>query len=460
VIKRSSGHATERSMPQSAALRHLRLTRPALPAIQSDRMPHIDSYYAATATPWKDCPPLEADASFDVCVIGAGIAGCATALELAERGYRVALLEAERVGWGASGRSGGQAIFGFGTGQDTLVGQVGLDAARRMWNVSIEALGWVRDRVARHAIDCDLHWGQMHVAIKPRQRDDLLELQRDLADTYGYRSPRFLERAAVEELLATRRYCAGLYDPGSGHLHPLNYTLGLARAALDAGVRIHESTPVVAIEHGEPARIVTPHGTVTARYVVLTRGGYVAGLRSEADWRIMPVGTYVVATEPLGEARITSLLRQNVGVADVNFVLDYFRRSEDHRLLFGGRVSYSGIDARNTGRATRARMLRVFPQLSDVRIDYVWGGYVDITMNRAPDFGRIGANIYYLQGFSGHGIAMAGMAGRLAAEAVSGQAERFDLFGRLRHHRFPGGPWLRTPALVLAMLWYRLLDLR
>ncbi len=423
-------------------------------------MTHVDSYYAASATPSPARPPLEGDASFDVCVVGAGIAGCATALELAERGYSVALLEAQQVGWGASGRSGGQAIFGFGTGQDTLVDQVGLEAARRMWDVSIEALAWVRDRVARHAIDCDLNWGHMHVAIKGRQRAELLELQQELAETYGYRSPRFLERAAVEDLLATRRYCAGLYDPGSGHLHPLNYTLGLARAALAAGAQVFESTPVTRIEHGDPARVVTRHGTLSARHVVLTRGGYVAGLRTPADWRVMPVGTYVVATEVLGEERITALIRENVAVADVNFVLDYFRRSADHRLLFGGRVSYSGIDAWNTGRATRARMLRVFPQLEDVRLEYVWGGFVDITMNRAPDFGRIGGNVYYLQGFSGHGIAMAGMAGRLAAEAVAGQAERFDLFGRLRHHRFPGGRWLRTPALVLAMLWYRLQDLR
>jgi gamma-glutamylputrescine oxidase len=173
----------------------------------------------------------------------------------------------------------------------------------------------------------------------------------------------------------------------------------------------------------------------------------------------MPVGTYVVATEPLGEERISALIRENIAVADTNFVLDYFRRSADHRLLFGGRVSYSGIDARDTGQATRARMLRVFPQLADTRLEYVWGGYVDITMNRAPDFGRIGSNVYYLQGFSGHGIAMAGMAGRLAAEAIAGQSERFDLSGRLHHRVFPGGRWLRTPALVLGMLWYRLRDL-
>ena len=422
-------------------------------------MPHVRSYYAASAHAAPAHPVVEGDATFDVCVVGAGIAGCAAALELAERGYRVALVEAERVGWGASGRSGGQAIFGFGTSMASIVGHVGQDAACRMWDVSVAALDWIRERVARHAIDCDLHWGQVHVATKPRQRDELRDWQRELAELYGYTSPRFLERADVEALIDTTRYPAGLYDPRSGHLHPLNYTLGLARAAAAAGVSVFEGSPVTRIERGEPLRLVTPRGTITARYAVLTRGGYVAGLHVPTDWRVMPVGTYVVATEPLGAERITQLVRDNVAVADINFVLDYFRRSADHRLLFGGRVSYSGIDAWDTGRATGARMRRVFPQLADVRLDYVWGGYVDITMNRAPDFGRIDGNLYYLQGFSGHGIAMAGMAGRLAAEAIGGQAERFDLFGRMTHLPFPGGRFLRTPALVLAMLWFRLRDL-
>ena len=422
-------------------------------------MPHVRSYYAATAHVAPAHPAVAGDCTVDVCVVGAGITGCAAALELAERGFRVALVEAEQVGWGASGRSGGQAIFGFGTDIGTIAAQVGPETARRLWDVSIDALDWVRDRVARHGIDCDLHWGHMHVATKPRQRDELLELQHELAETYGYRSPRFLERDGVEALLATQRYCAGLFDPRSGHLHPLNYTLGLARAAIAAGVQVFERSPVKRIERGDPLRMVTPGGTITARYAVLTRGGYVAGLHVPANWRVMPVGTYVVATEPLGEERITSLIRENVAVADVNFVLDYFRRSADHRLLFGGRVSYSGIDARDTGRATGARMLRVFPQLAGVQLDYVWGGYVDITMSRAPDFGRIDPNLYYLQGLSGHGIAMGGMAGRLAAQAIAGQAQRFDLFGRLHHLPFPGGRWLRTPALVLAMLWFRLRDL-
>jgi gamma-glutamylputrescine oxidase len=422
-------------------------------------MPHVRSYYAASANATPGHGPLDGDTTCDVCVIGAGIAGCATALELAERGYHVILLEAERVGWGASGRSGGQAIFGYSTAMSSLAAQVGPEMARRLWDVSVEALEFVRERVARHTIDCDLHWGHLHVATKPRQREELLELQAELAGQYDYRSPRFLERDGVEALLATTRYCAGLLDPRSGHLHPLNYTLGLAQAAVAAGARICEGSPVTRIERGDPLRLVTSRGTVTARHAVLTRGGYVAGLNVPSDWRVMPVGTYVVATEPLGEERITALVRDNIAVADVNFVLDYFRRSADHRLLFGGRVSYSGIDARDTGGATGARMRRVFPQLAGTRLDYVWGGYVDITMNRTPDFGRFDGNLYYLQGFSGHGIALAGMAGRLAAAAVAGQAERFDLFNQLTHHPFPGGRWLRTPALVLAMAWYRLRDL-
>jgi gamma-glutamylputrescine oxidase len=422
-------------------------------------MDHVASYYAATAHAAPARPPLAGEVRADVCVVGAGIAGCSTALDLATRGYRVVLLEARRVGWGASGRSGGQAIFGFGTSQEKIAAQVGIEDARRMWDVSVEALALLRQRVAEHAIDCDLHWGHLHVARKPRQRRELLELQHELAETFGYHSPRFLERAEVESLLATHRYCAGLYDPGSGHLHPLNYTLGLARAAESAGARIHESSAVKAIMHGDPVRIVTDRGTVIADHAVLTRGGYVDGLRTRADWRVMPVGTYVVATEPLGEQRMRALMRENVAVADVNFVLDYFRPSADHRLLFGGRVSYSGIDAFDTGRATRARMIRVFPQLADARLEHVWGGYVDISMSRAPDFGRVAPNVLYLQGFSGHGIAMAGMAGRLAAEAVAGQAERFDLFGRLPHRVFPGGRAFRTPALVLGMLWYRIRDL-
>lgn len=422
-------------------------------------MEHIESYYAASANPSPRRPPLQGEASADVCVIGGGIAGCSTALHLAERGYRVVLLEGKRVAWGASGRSGGQAIFGFASGQDKLVAQVGRDDARRMFDLSVAALDLIRERVARHAIDCDLHWGQMHVAIKPRHETELKAWRDELAADYGYDSLRWLDRGEVRSLLATDRYTGGLYDTRSGHLHPLNYTLGLAAAAEAAGATIHEGSQVLRLEHGDPATVHTATGLVRARHVALCCNAYVDELAPKLRARIMPVGTYIVATEPLGQARIEALMRENIGVTDINWVLDYFRRSADHRLLFGGRVSYSGLDPLNTRAATRARMLKVFPQLADVAIDHAWGGYVDITMNRAPDFGRLAPNVYYLQGFSGHGIALTGMAGGLLAEAIAGQAERFDLFTGLQHRDFPGGSLFRTPALVLAMLWFRLRDL-
>jgi gamma-glutamylputrescine oxidase len=420
---------------------------------------HISSYYAASANPAPTHPTLAGDVDADVCIIGGGIAGCSAALHLAERGYRVVLLEAHRIGWGASGRSGGQAITGFASGQHKLVQQVGFDDARKMWDISIEGLQLLRDRVERHSIDCDLHWGQMHVAIKQRQREELIRELREAQDRYGYRQLQFIEREGVQTLLATKRYCAGVYDSGSGHLHPLNYTLGLAAAAQAAGVQIYENSSATKLQLAEPATVETATGRVKARFVVLCCNAYGDPLAPALRQRIMPVGTYIIATQPLGESRMTQLMRENIAVTDVNFVLDYFRRSADHRLLFGGRVSYSGLDPFNTSNATRKRMLHVFPQLADVRIDYAWGGYVDITMSRAPDFGRLAHNVYYLQGFSGHGIALTGIAGKLAAEAIAGQAERFDLFTRLQHRKFPGGAMLRTPALVLAMLWYRMRDL-
>jgi gamma-glutamylputrescine oxidase len=420
---------------------------------------HVRSYYAASANPAPARAALQGEATADVCVIGGGIAGCSTALHLAERGYRVALLEGRRIAWGASGRSGGQAIFGFAAGQDKLVAQVGRETARRMFDVSVEALDLLRERVARHSIDCDLNWGQMHVAIKPRHETELKAWREELAGQYAYESLRWLEREEVRQLLDTDRYLGGLHDSRSGHLHPLNYTLGLAAAAEAAGAVIHEGSQVTRLDHGDTVVVHTPGGRVRAKHVALCCNAYVDDLSPRLRARIMPVGTYIVATESLGPARMQALMRENVAVTDVNWVLDYFRRSADHRLLFGGRVSYSGLDPLNTARATRARMLKVFPQLADVKIEYSWGGYVDITMSRAPDFGRLAPNVYYLQGFSGHGIALTGMAGRLVAETIAGQSGRFDMFAKLEHRDFPGGPLLRTPALVLAMLWFRLKDL-
>ena len=422
-----------------------------------------ESYYAATAPLPAPAPPLTAAITADVCIVGAGMAGCSAAIQLAEKGFKVVLLEEQRAGWGASGRNGGQVLPGVSKGQAALERLTGRADARAIWDITVEGLKLLRQRINRYAIDCDWVDGHMQVANKPRQIAELATEQEAL-EKLGYRGTRLVAQSELSVLLATRRYLGGLHDPGSGHLHPLRFTLGLARAARDAGAMLYEGTRATAYTAaGGTVRVRTigsgVSGEVRCQHLLLAGNAYLGSLAPALARRIMSVGTYIIATEPLGEARARELIGNNAAISDLNWIIDYFRRSADHRLLFGGRVSYSGIERFEVVAATRARMLRVYPQLAATRVDYHWGGYVDITMNRAPDFGRLEPNVWYLQGFSGHGVALTGIAGVLAAEAIAGSAGRFDLFARIAHHDFPGGALLRRPALVLAMLWFRLRDL-
>jgi len=423
------------------------------------RPAHIDSYYAASANPSAEHPLLTESLDCDVCVIGAGLTGCSAALELAERGYDVVVLEAQRVGWGASGRSGGQLVTGYGCDLGTLERSVGLADSRRLWQLSLEAMDLVRQRVARHRIDCGLHWGYLHAAIKPRQERELERWQQQLEQVYGYPGLRLLRGLELGAVIGSRRYRAGLLDPGSGHLHPLNYTLGLAAAAARAGARFFEASPALALRRGQRPQVATPAGQVRCRYLLLCGNAYLGELSPELRHTIMPVGTYIVASEPLPAELLARLMPANAAVADLNFVLDYFRCSEDRRMLFGGRVSYSTRQPSKLSGSIRARMVKVFPELAGVHIDYTWGGFVAITRNRAPHFGRLAPNVLFAQGYSGHGMAVTGLAGKIMAEAIAGTAERLDLFARIPHRPFPGGRALRTPALVLAMFYYRLRDL-
>jgi gamma-glutamylputrescine oxidase len=421
----------------------------------------IDSWYLASAGAAPERPALESSMECDVAVVGAGLAGCSAALHLAQRGYRVVVLEGATAGYGASGRSGAQMLPGFASGQSKLEPALGAAGARAAFDVTVEGMALARQLIHDHHIACDYRTGQAHVAIKPRQLTELQVWQEEL-QTLGYPHTRLMDGDEVRSLLATQRYSGGLFDANAAHLHPLKYVRGLAVAAERAGAQVFEHTPVLRLEAASAAsglsRLHTARGVVSARHVALCGNAYLQGTAPTIRPRIMPVGTYIIATEPLGEAVATALIRNDMAVTDINFVLDYYRRSPDHRLLFGGRVSYSGYDPLGTARATRARMLAVYPQLANARIDHAWGGYVDITMTRAPDFNRLAPNVYYAQGFSGHGMVLAPMAGKLMAEAIAGQAERFDLFGKLKHRPFPGGALLRRPALVLAMLWFRLRD--
>ena len=410
------------------------------------------SYYEASVV--RPCPtlPLAEHASAEVCVVGAGYAGLSAAIELAERGYSVVLLEAQRVGWGASGRNGGQAIVGFGSdGEGAIERQFSPADARRAWDVSVEGLRLLDERLRRYAIDCEYQAGYLSLAVKPRKSQALRRWMEHVTTAYGY-PLRWVGRAELRQWVDSQRFDAAVFDAQSGHLHPLKYCLGLAAAARRAGVRLYENSPVFLLERGPRPLVKTAQGECDCQFVVLAGnvylGEYGDAVAPEVAARIMPVGTYMIATEPMAPERAQALMRGRPAASDTNFVLDYFRLSADHRLLFGGGDSYSGSTPRDLIARIRASMLAVFPQLADLEIPYAWGGFVDITMNKAPNFGRLGHNIYYLQGFSGHGLAL----------AIAGQSERFDLFARIRHHAFPGGALMRTPALLLGMMYYRLRD--
>lgn len=422
-----------------------------------------DSYYEASVERPPSCPPLMGRVAVDACIVGGGYAGLSSAIELADRGFSVALLEAHRIGWGASGRNGGQAIVGFGAeGEHAIERQCEIEVARAAWDASVEGIHLLQHRIARWGIDCDYMHGYLTLAPRQGKVRDLENWARHTSDTYGY-PLEWIPRSRLSEYVGSDRFHAGTYDAASGHLHPLKYCLGLAAAAKSKGVRIFETSPAYRMQDGDGTVVRTAEGEVQCRYVVLAGNVYLGEfgdrMAPQIEARIMPVGTYMIATEPMAPEQAAALMPAMAAASDNNLVVDYFRVTADHRLLFGAGETFSARPPRNLVERIRARMIKVFPQTASLDIDFAWGGFIDITMNRAPDLGRIGNCLYYAQGFSGHGVVFAGMAGKLIAEAVNGDAARFDVFTRIRHHRFPGGDALRTPALVLGMWYYKLRDL-
>jgi len=434
--------------------------------LSADQQLTKNSYYAATALRDRGFGSLQSNVECDVAVVGGGLAGLSAAIELADRGYSVVVLEARQVGWGASGRNGGQVIAGLACEQTVIEQQLGAAASRQVWNMTLEALRLIGERRERFEIDCDWRSGYLSVAVGARKARELQAWQAHMERSYDY-ATQWIAPADLPKWIASPRFHSGVHDPLGGHLHPLKYSLGLARAAASLGVRIHEESAVTGIEPGSTVVLRTATGSVRASHVLLAGNVYLQGIAPALEHRIMPVGTYIVASEALDPALAQSLVPSQSAVCDTNFVLDYFRPTADHRMLYGGRVSYSTSTPMNLAASMQRRMARSFPQLRNTRVEYAWGGFVDISMNRAPDFGRLpdaGAarafsNVYYLQGFSGHGLALTGLAGRLVAEAIAGDAERFDTFARIRHRNFPGGALLRTPALVAGMAYYRLKDM-
>lgn len=418
---------------------------------------HVASWYAATANPAPRRPALEGDIDGDVCVVGAGFTGLSAALHLAERGLSVVVLEGARVGFGASGRNGGQIVNSYSRDMDVIEAKYGQETARALGDMAFEGNRIIRERVATYAIDCDLRDGNLFAACNRRQFEGLREHQA-LWERYGYRELELLEGEAVRREVNTDRYVGALVDHGGGHLHPLNLVLGQAAALESLGGRIFEQSAVEEVLHGDPVTLRTARGRVRAERVVMAGNAYLRGVLPEIEGKSMPCGTQIIATEPLGAARARSLLPRGKAVEDGNYLLDYYRLTRDNRLLYGGGVNYGGEDPADITAVIRPKMLQTFPQLADVKVDHAWSGTFLMTLNRLPQFGVINGNVYYAQGYSGHGVTCTHLAGRLIAEVMHGQGVRFDAFAGIPHLPFPGGRLLRVPLSALGAWYYQARD--
>ncbi len=419
---------------------------------------HAPSYYAATANPSPPRPPLQGDVTADVCIIGAGFTGVSAALELAERGLGVVVLEAARVGWGASGRNGGQIVNGYSRGLDVIERRYGPEAAQRLGEMALEGGQIIRDRAAKYAIDCALVPGGAMVALNVRQLRALAHEQQVWAQ-HGHAGMVLLDRESLKPYVVSDRYLGGLADPLGGHVHPLNLVLGEAAAVENLGGVIYERSRVTEIERGPTPIVRTERGSIRAKYVLVCGNAYLGDLlHREIGSKIMPVSSQVMATAPMDPARLDALLPANYCIEDASYFLDYFRRTPDHRLLYGGGTVYGGADPASIEAKLRPLMLKTFPSLADVRTDYAWSGNFALTLPRIPHVGRVSESILFSHGDSGHGVTTTHLLGRLLGEAVAGAAARFDVFAKLPYIPFPGGRRFRVPLTIAGSWYYRFLD--
>ncbi|MCR9189410.1 MAG: FAD-binding oxidoreductase [Alteromonadaceae bacterium] len=419
--------------------------------------PPVPSYYAASANSAPVRPALQGSCKADVCVVGAGYTGLSTALFLAEAGFRVVVLEAATVGWGASGRNGGQIVNSFSRDLDSIERQTSQDHLKLLSEMAFEGSQIIRQRVKSYGIRCDLKEGGIFAALNPKQLRHL-ESQQALWRRFGYDQLELLDRNAIRSRVGTERYVGGAIDHTGGHIHPLNLALGEAAALESRGGVIHEHSTVTSIAPGKTVIVKTDMGEVRAQTVVLAGNAYLGGLVPELGAKSMPCGSQIIATEPLDEAVARQLLPNDNCVEDCNYLLDYFRLSGDNRLIYGGGVVYGARDPANIERLIRPNMLKTFPQLANVKIDYAWTGNFLLTLSRLPQLGRLHENVFYSQGCSGHGVTFTHVAGKALALAIQDQAERFDAFASLPHYPFPGGRAFRVPLTAMGAWYYALRD--
>ncbi len=418
---------------------------------------HVSSYYAASRHPQVDYPVLKGRVEADVCIIGAGYTGLSSALFLLESGFSVVVLEAAKVGFGASGRNGGQIVNSYSRDIDVIERAVGIRHAELLGAMAFEGGRIIRERIARYNIQCDLKDGGVFAALTGKQVRHL-EAQKKLWERYGHHQLELLDHDGIRRVVGSERYVGGMLDMSGGHVHPLNLALGEAAAVASLGGAIYEQSAATRIEHGARPVVHTAAGEVAARFVIVAGNAYLGNLLPQLAAKSMPCGTQVLTTEPLSDELAASLLPQDYCVEDCNYLLDYFRLSADKRLIYGGGVVYGARDPADIEAIIRPKMLKTFPQLKNVKIDYTWTGNFLLTLSRLPQVGRIGDNVYYSQGCSGHGVTYTHLAGKLLAEALRGQAERFDAFASLPHYPFPGGRLFRVPFTALGATYYQLRD--
>ncbi|MFD1383031.1 NAD(P)/FAD-dependent oxidoreductase [Rhodanobacter aciditrophus] len=419
---------------------------------------HEMSYYAATTKAEKNHPQLVGDHTTDICIIGGGFTGTSAALHLAEAGYQVTLLEAHKIGWGASGRNGGQICQGHNMGHANMVKQVGKEAADILWQTSVDSVDMVKQLTERYQIDCDLTPGVLHVAYKKSHVEEIQEAVEYKRTVLGYEGVEYLDAATVAQKLGTDRYHGGEWYRDGAHIHPLNFALGLAKAAQYHGAKLYEDSPVIDYSEGKRPVVRTAKGQVTCRYVLFACNGYLGKLNRPAARKIMPINNFIIATEPLPEEVADRINPDRIAVADSKFVVNYFRLSKDRRMLWGGGENYSPRFPKDIASFVKKHMVETYPELDTYAIDFAWGGTLAITLNRMPHIARQQENVFVAQGYSGHGVAMATYAGAIFAKAVQGSLEEVDAFEKLPMRDFPGGTLLRWPGLVAGMLYYSMLD--
>ncbi len=421
---------------------------------------YINTYYAATSQQPLPRPALAESMQADVCVVGAGFFGLYCALEMARAGKRVVVLEASRVGWGASGRNGGQLVPGFACGMQRLKGAIGQTRAKNMFHETIRALGQIKTLIDDEHIDCDIAHGHVEVAVLPRRVADLTNYIEECSKEWGYDKYRFIDKSDLPNYLNSPRYQAGMLDEEAAHLHPLKYILGLAQTVEKAGATIYEQSRVLGYQEAAGGIVVSLDGgsQVKCDQLVLAANAYLDQVDRQISSRVLPVGSFVGVTEVLGESVCRSLLPKNNAVYDNQFILEYFRTTADHRLLFGGRCTYLGGEPSDIPQAMKANIARAFPSLKNVKMQYGWGCHIDITMRRMPDWGRRGNRVFWAQGFCGHGLVPTRVAANLVTEAMMGQADRLDAFAGIVNPPFPGGEFLGGLSQALGMSWYRIRD--